>query len=218
MYIYIFYIYKYLIIMCIICKTHNYKKLKDVKKIYCCPEVREIPSSLINLRKLFCSDCPLLTSIPDTLVNLTKLHCYRSALISSIPTTLVNLEELRCWDCPLITTIPNTLVQLKILDCTNCTLLTSIPNTLVQLTQLHCYSCSLLTSIPTSLLDLRDITCDDCPLLYIPIKYRTLIDVKSSSNGLRIRILQRRIRKKYYSSLIHQSSLYIINSVVLQYM
>jgi len=58
--------------MCIIC-TNEYDETITVLK--CCGNVSKIPNTLINLKKLNCSDTKI-KEIPDILTNLQRLICW----------------------------------------------------------------------------------------------------------------------------------------------
>jgi Leucine-rich repeat (LRR) protein len=107
--------------MCQVC-TGKYNE--NTTALYCneCQQVTSIPSNLVNLRRLHCSDT-LVTSIPLTLINLQVLSCSNTK-ITSIPSTLVNLEQLYCRDTSILF-IPN-LPNLRRLYCRN-TPVTRIP-------------------------------------------------------------------------------------------
>jgi Leucine-rich repeat (LRR) protein len=109
--------------MCIIC-TGEYNENTITLDCYGCKQVTSIPSTLVNLRDLYCRDTKI-TSIPDTLVKLRYLYCTNTK-VTSIPSTLINLERLSCSDTK-VTSIPSTLVNLEVLICRN-TPVTSIPS------------------------------------------------------------------------------------------
>jgi len=144
-----------------------------------CTDLKEIPNTLLNLTVIDCSDCPQLKKIPNTLVNLTNLYCSYLSELKEIPNTLVKLTELTCNDCPHLKEIPNTLVNLVELDCNDCPQLTEIPNTLVNLTKLECNDCPKLKEIPNTLVNLIKLKCDDCPkITCIPVELVLLVDHK----------------------------------------
>jgi Leucine-rich repeat (LRR) protein len=117
-----------------------------------------------NTTKLDCYVCRQVTSIPSTLVNLRELYC-RDTNVTSIPSTLINLRVLACGDTK-VTLIPSTLVNLRELYCSY-TKVTSIPSTLVNLIYLYCNN-TKVTSIP-DLPILQVLYCRNTPVTYIPL-------------------------------------------------
>ena len=102
--------------MCIIC-THNYDT--SIEELNCanCEIIKELPSNLINLKKIDIHNCKFINKIPDTYINLQKLRCSYTN-ITEIPSTFIKLDFLDINGCK-IKKLPIELNKLKCIYCIN---------------------------------------------------------------------------------------------------
>jgi len=175
--------------------THILNECINLKELYLEACRIDIPYHLVNIVELTLFD-EYLKEIPDTLINLKKLSLDRCCNLKSIPNTLINLETLilevksdyeipnnlkiktlelkyinqtKFINCNMeelktliinscnFDTIPSNLINLEILNIRDCNNIKYIPNTLINLQSLIIYSCSYIQTIPETLINLREI-------------------------------------------------------------
>ena len=165
--------------------------------ILCDPSV-----NLGSLTTVHCRGCSFITSIPPGLINLESLDCSGCINLTFISPDMINLEQLWCYSCPLLVHIPSSLRHIHTLSCDDCPLLTFIS----------------YRFYPTYL------WCNKCPLLYIHSRLRRQFpELHSSSNILRIRSAQIRVKKSYKERIrmigvkISESPLYPVRTVMMEY-
>lgn len=171
-----------------------------------------IPTSLVSLRRLYCSNTDI-SSIPGTLINLVTLYCDFNN-ISVIPNTLINLKTLSCSNNK-IGSIPNTLTKLKKLQC-NSNKLLSLPSTLKKLHTLYCSENSI-TRIPNTFTRVTELYCDNNDIKIIPdtlirlerlyCSFNSILKIPNTLTRLRELDCSHNILKKLPNTLINLSIL-----------
>ena len=145
--------------MCKICRR-EYDENTTELRLSGCRKLTAIPSDLVSLQQLDCSNFIRLTTIP-VLPSLQSLDCSYCSDLTTIP-VLLSLQRLYFHDCPKLTTIPE-LASLQMLYCYNCPMLTTVP-VLVSLQTLSLDKCRMMATIPV-LASLQSLYCDECPML-----------------------------------------------------
>ena len=179
--------------MCKIC-TGDYNEQTVSLRCIVCPNLVEIPDTLVNLERLVVSCCRNLLLFPrlpkltvlyvfccpsldlrscdflHNLIDFTYINSGTDIDIEEFIGNLTKLEILACGSCA-IPDLPR-LRRLYVRENDN---LIRIPDTLHNLEYLDCSYCPNLEVIP-DLTSLRTVECSDCPnLLYVPKKF---VDIK----------------------------------------